>query len=250
MIVWLFAHRRSLIFVLLAVALAGAALAFRMPVSLFPTIDFPRVVVSIDAGDRPVDRMVIEVTRPLEQALREIPGVRRIRSTSSRGSAEISITFGWNDDMVAAMLQTDALIARTLPDLPAGIVYRVRRMDPTVFPFLGVSLTSANADQVRLRDIAIYQIAPAISAIEGVGQVEVLGGRRAEVQVDIDPERLRALGLTANDVAAALRERGVLVHTPGPQMIRACTHLDVSAAQAERAATLIRQAVPRLAAAR
>lgn len=201
---WLFGHRRSLLFLLLAIALAGAALAFRMPVSLFPTIDFPRVVVSIDAGDRPVDRMVIEVTRPLEQSLREIPGVRRIRSTSSRGSAEISITFGWRDDMVAAMLQTDALIARTLPDLPAGVVYRVRRMDPTVFPFLGVSLTSANADQVRLRDVAVYQIAPAISAIEGVGQVEVLGGRQAEIQVDVDPERLRALGLTASDVATAL----------------------------------------------
>lgn len=201
---WLFGHRRSLLFLISAIALAGAALAFRMPVSLFPTIDFPRVVVSVDAGDRPVDRMVIEVTRPLEQSLREIPGVRRIRSTSSRGSAEISITFGWRDDMVAAMLQTDALIARTLPDLPAGVVYRVRRMDPTVFPFLGVSLTSANADQVRLRDIAYYQIAPAISAIEGVGQVEVLGGRQAEIQVDIDPERLRALGLTAHDVATAL----------------------------------------------
>ena len=115
MINWLFAHRRSLVFLLLVMAFGGAILAFKMPVSLFPTVNFPRVVVSIDAGDRPVDRMVVEVTRPLEQALREIPGVRRIRSTSSRGAAEISISFGWRDDMVAAMLQTDTLIARTLP---------------------------------------------------------------------------------------------------------------------------------------
>lgn len=204
MISWLFAHRRSLIFLLAIIGLAGGILALRMPVSLFPTIDFPRVVVSIEAGDRPVDRMVIEVTRPIEQALREVPGVTKIRSTSSRGSAEVSITFGWRDDMVAAMLQTDALLARTLPDLPPGIVYRVRRMDPTVFPFLGISLTSANPDQVRLRDIATYRIAPALSAIQGVGQVEVLGGRQAEFQVEIDPDRLHALGLTASDVAQAI----------------------------------------------
>ena len=156
MIDWLFGHRRSLLFLLLVMALGGGALAFRMPVSLFPTISFPRVVVSVDAGDRPVDRMVVEVTRPLEQALREIPGIRRLRSTSSRGSAEISISFGWRDDMVAAMLQTDALVARTLPSLPAGVAFSVRRMDPTVFPFLGVSLTSHDPDQVRLHDIAAF----------------------------------------------------------------------------------------------
>lgn len=210
MINWLFGHRRSLLFLLAILGLGGALLALRMPVSLFPTIDFPRVVVSIEAGDRPVDRMVIEVTRPLEQALREIPGVHRIRSTSSRGSAEVSITFGWRDDMIAAMLQTDALVARTLPDLPPGVVYHVRRMDPTVFPFLGISLTSAIPDQVRLRDIGVFQIAPALSALEGVGQVEVLGGKQAEIQVDVDPDRLQALGLSAADVAQALNTNNLV----------------------------------------
>ena len=81
------AHRRSILFVVLVLAVAGAALSFKIPVSLFPTVDFPRVVVSLDVGDRAAELMELEVTRPVEEALRAVPGVKSVRSTSSRGSA-------------------------------------------------------------------------------------------------------------------------------------------------------------------
>ena len=108
--------------------------AWVLPVGLFPQVTFPRVVVSIDAGDRPAERMAVEVTQPVEEAVRSIPGVVSLRSTTSRGSAEISINFGWGQDMVAATLQTESAINLILSTLPAETKFDVRRMDPTVFP--------------------------------------------------------------------------------------------------------------------
>lgn len=207
---WLGRHGRSVLMSLLILALAGAAMIPALPVGLFPLVDFPRIVVSLDAGDRPVDRMVVEVTRPLEQALRAVPDVQAIRSTSSRGSAEVSLSFAWGSDMVTALLQAESVVSRTLPDLPPGTAFTIQRMDPTVFPVLGLSLTSATRPLTELRDIATYQLAPALSTVGGVAQVEVLGGRQSEFQVLLDPMLLQSHGLTPQDVATALSANNVV----------------------------------------
>jgi CzcA family heavy metal efflux pump len=201
---WLVAHRRSVLFLIAVAALGGAVAAWQLPVGLFPNINFPRIAVNIDAGDRPSDRMVVEVTRPLEQALREVPDVGSIRSTSSRGAADISVNFGWGADMVAAQLQVESALNRALPDLPPGIRFQVRRMDPTIFPIFGLTLTSDTRDLRQIRDLAYYTMRPFLSAIPGVAQVEVLGGRVAEYQAIVDPERLQAVGLSVDDVSKVL----------------------------------------------
>ncbi len=207
---WAFGHRRSILFLLTAFALAGAVRSFSLPVSLFPRVSFPRVVVNLDAGDRPAERMAIQVTWPVEEAVRAVPGVTRVRSTTSRGSADISINFAWGLDMVKAMLQVESAINQVMPHLPAGTRFRVRRMDPTVFPVLGYSLTSATLSQVELRDIALYQIRPVLSAVNGVARVGVLGGAVAEYQVMVDPARLDSFGLSLDDVAKALSAANVI----------------------------------------
>jgi CzcA family heavy metal efflux pump len=148
--------------------------------------------------------MVVEVTRPLEQALREVPDVGSIRSTSSRGAADISVNFGWGADMVAAQLQVESALNRALPDLPPGIRFQVRRMDPTIFPIFGLTLTSDTRDLTQIRDLAYYTMRPFLSAIPGVAQVEVLGGRVAEYQAIVDPQRLQAAGLSVDDVSKVL----------------------------------------------
>ncbi|MGH8504816.1 MAG: efflux RND transporter permease subunit, partial [Stenotrophobium sp.] len=211
MTAWLDAHRRSVLFFAVLLTAGGIAAALKLPVALFPQIDFPRVVVSLDAGDRPVDRMVVEVTRPVEQALRGVPNVLGLRSTSSRGAAEVSVNFAWGTDMVAATLQVESAVNRTLPDLPAGVRFEARRMDPTVFPVLGLSLTSDQRGLVSLRDLAYYRLRPLLSAIPGIAQVEVLGGRQAEYQVLVDPARLQAQGLSVQDVTQALAANNVTV---------------------------------------
>jgi multidrug efflux pump subunit AcrB len=197
-------HARALWLAAVLMVLGGVIAATRMPVSLFPHIDFPRVVVSIDAGDRDAAQMTAEITRPIEIALRAVPGVTRVRSTTSRGSAEVAVDFPWSNDMVAATLATQTALATALPDLPAGTRFDVRRSDPTIFPVLGIALTSKTLDQNTLRQIAELQVRPALTAVSGVAGVDVLGGSPRELAIDVDPAKAQALGLSLDAISASL----------------------------------------------
>ncbi len=203
-------HARSIVVIMLALAVAGVVAAFQLPVGLFPQVAFPRVVVDLAAGDRPATEMALLVTRPIEEAIRAVPGVQEVRSATSRGSAQVSIDFGWGRDMVASTLLTDAAIARALPALPAGTAYNVRRMDPTVFPIISYALTAETLSPVALRDLAQLQIVPVLSTIPGLARVGVQGGDTAEVAVVADPHRLDAYGLSLTDLAVALSGGNVL----------------------------------------
>jgi len=128
---WMHRHRRSLLFLALILAIGGIAGAFNLPVSLFPNVSFPRVRVTLDAGDQPAAQMVVSVTRPVEEAIRRVRGVREVRSTTSRGSAEINVGFDWGADMGRALLDVDAAIGEALPNLPPGLNVEAIRLDPT-----------------------------------------------------------------------------------------------------------------------
>ncbi|MEO8373955.1 MAG: efflux RND transporter permease subunit [Sphingomonas bacterium] len=197
-------HARALWLAALLLTLGGVVAATKLPVSLFPFISYPRVVVAIDAGDRDASQMAAGITRPIEVALRSVPGVTRIRSTTSRGSAEVALNFAWGHDMVAATLATQAALAAEIPDLPAGTKFEVRQSDPTLFPVLGIALTSTSLDQQALRQIAELKVRPALTAVKGVAVVDILGGSPREFAVDVDPARAQALGISLPDVAAAL----------------------------------------------
>jgi len=207
---WVARHTRSILAIMLALMIAGGFSAVLLPTGLFPVVQFPRVVVNVDAGARPADQTALLVTIPLEQAVRRVLGVLGVRSTTSRGGAEISLDFAWGTDIVAAAVQVDAAVAQTLPSLPAGSSYRIRRMDPTVFPVIAYSLLSKDVSPVAQRDIAQYQIVPLLTAIPGVSYVGVQGGEIQEVEVLVDPHRLAARGLALSDVATALGKANVL----------------------------------------
>jgi multidrug efflux pump subunit AcrB len=207
---WAARHARSILFLLVALIAGGILGTLSLPVSLFPHINFPRIRVNFDAGDRPAERMMVEVTRPVEESLRSIPGVRSIHSTTSRGSAEVSLTFDWGQDMTAAYLQAQAQVARLLPTLPAGTTFDVRRMDPTVFPVIAYSLTSPSRKLSELHDLAQYQIRPILSAVSGVTRIGVDGGAVEEYHVTLDPQKLAAHNLALTDVTTALSAANVL----------------------------------------
>ncbi len=207
---WIQVHRRSLLFLMAILALGGLVSSFGLPVSLFPQVNFPRIEVSLDAGDRPAERMAVEVTYPIEEAIRAVPGLLHIRSTTSRGSADLSIFFEWGRDMVSAMLQVESAINQVMPNLPPGTAFRVRRMDPTVFPVLAYSLTSNVHSLVELRDIALYQLRPLLSTVTGVARVSVQGGARAEYQVVINPARLASYHLSLEEAAQAVSASNVI----------------------------------------
>ena len=164
-------HTRSMWLAVLLLTLGGLAAATRMPVGLFPHIDYPRVLIAVDAGDRDAAQMAAQITRPMELALRAVPGVSQIRSITSRGSAEVALNFSWGEDMVTATLATQGALATLLPDLPAGTKVEVRRSDPVLFPVLGIALTSDTLDQEALRQIAELKIVPALSSVAGVARI-------------------------------------------------------------------------------
>ena len=201
---WMQRHRRSLLFLALMLAIGGIASALLMPVALFPNVAFPRVQVSLDAGDRPADQMAVVVTTPVEEAIRHVRGVRDVRSTTSRGSAEVAVTFDWGADMAAALQEVNAAAGQILPQLPAGTQLSTRRMDPSTFPVLAYSLRSHTQSPGALHDLAEYQLRPLLSGISGVAQVQVQGGEVAEFHADVDPGKLRALQLSLADVATAV----------------------------------------------
>jgi CzcA family heavy metal efflux pump len=197
-------HRRSLLFLALMLALGGIASAFLMPVALFPNVSFPRVQLTLDAGDRPADQMAIAVTTPVEEAVRRVRGVRDVRSTTSRGSADIAITFDWGADMAAALQEVNGAASQVLPQLPPDTRLSTRRMDPTTFPVLAYSLRSHTLSPGALHDLAEYQLRPLLSGIDGVAHVDVQGGDVAEFHADVDPGKLRALDLSLAEVSAAV----------------------------------------------
>jgi len=207
---WMQAHRRSILFLLALLVGGGVAGALRLPVGLFPQISFPRIKVSIDAGDRPADQMALEVTWPVEEAIRAVPGVVNIRSTTTRGSADISAGFEWGQDMVSKLLLVQSVINQGLSQLPQGTTFDVQRMDPNVFPVLAYSMISDVHSLVDLRDIALYQLRPLLSTIKGVARVGVVGGDQEEYRVTVSPARLASFGLSIGDVAKALSAANII----------------------------------------
>ncbi len=197
-------HWRSIILAVAVITLAGLFAATQLPVAIFPHVDYPRVVVTIDAGDREPAQTAADVTRAAEVATREVPGVVQIRSVTSRGSAQIYLSFNWGEDMVAALQATQGAMATILPDLPPGTRFTVKRSDPSRFPVLGLSLTSTSHSTVELAQLANLRLRPMLTSVPGVAGVDVLGGSPPEMEVETDPAKLQAHGLTASDVAVAL----------------------------------------------
>ncbi len=206
---FLLRQRRAAGLVSVALFAAGIAAALSLPSSIYPPLEFPRVVVIAHAGTLPSQAMMLTVTQPIEQVVMTVPGIRRVRSTSFRGSAEISAQFDDSTDMVVALQQVQNRIAEVRGDLPPDTDLVVERLTPAAFPVLILSLTG-QLPTPDLRDYAYYVMRPAIARVAGVGGVEVLASDSREMEVVLDPERLRAARLTVADVADSLRSQNTL----------------------------------------
>jgi CzcA family heavy metal efflux pump len=211
---WFDRLSRPILFLTISLALVGAFLAFSIPVSVFPNTDFPRVVIGVDNGVMPIDQMLVTITRPLEEAVNSVPGLQKVTSVTSRGSAEVDLYFDWKSDMILTLQRVDAVVARLQAELPPTAKVDTHRLTFAVFPIIGYSLTSDTIPQNKLWEIATYDLKPRINRLDGVATVVIQGGRVPEFQVTPDPARLLTAGVTVQDMLDAIR-RTNMIDSPG-----------------------------------
>jgi len=211
---WLARSTRTIFFFAAMLTLAGIYLSFKVPISVFPETNFPRVVIGVDNGVMPVEQMEVTVTRPIEDAVNTVPGLLTVRSTTSRGSAEVSLFFDWNVDMVQSLQLVDAALAKAAQSLPTTVRITTNRLTFATFPILGYSLTSDTVPQTQLWEIATYNLKPPLNRVAGVSTVTVQGGQVPEFAVVPNVALLQASGVTITDLVNAIQASNI-VESPG-----------------------------------
>jgi CzcA family heavy metal efflux pump len=212
---WLPRWARSIFFFTIVLACAGVFLAFRIPISVFPQTNFPRVVIGVGNGVMPVEQMEVTITRPIEDAVNSVPGLVTVRSISSRGSAEVSLFFSWNVDMFQTLQLVNAAVARVQQSLPATAQITTNRLTfATLDPIQGYALASNTVSQTRLWELATYELKPPLNRLDGVSTVTVQGGQVPEYHVIPNTAKLLSAQLTISDLVNAIQQTN-LVQSPG-----------------------------------
>ena len=209
---WLTHFTRPIFFFAIVLTAAGIYAALQVPVSVFPETNFPRVVIGVDNGVMPVEQMEVTITRPIEDAINSVPGLATVRSTTSRGSAEVSLFFDWNQDMYRELQLTEAALAKVA--LPPTAHITTNRLTFATFPILGYSLTSDAVPQTRLWELATYDLKPPLNRVAGVSTVVVQGGQVPEFHVTPDLALMAANGVTITDLVNAIQASNI-VDSPG-----------------------------------
>ena len=202
-------YGRAILLAVALMAIAGLQAGSALPSSIYPRLEFPRVVLIGHSGTLPARAMMLSVTRPLEQAVMEVPGIRRVRSTTFRGATEISAQFEPSTDMVVALQQVQGKVDDERPSLPEGTDLIVERLTPAAFPMYILNLTGP-LSSAELHDYAFYVMRPRLARVAGAGQVAVSASDTREIEVVTDPARLLAAGLTVHDVAERLKAENQL----------------------------------------
>ena len=201
----LFVKYKSPILILILLILLGGVFSYtEIKSSLFPQITFPKIKVIADAGQQPVDQMTVAVTRPLENAIKKVPDLQVLKSTTSRGSCEISAYMTWKADIDLSQQQVESKINQIRNQLPADIDITVEKMNPAILPVMGYSLNSNAINPIELKLMALYTIKPFLSQVPGVSEIRVIGGQDKEFWAVLDKTGMARLGLTPFAVAQVI----------------------------------------------
>ena len=211
---WTGRFLKSILFIIVALALFGVYLAFNIPVAVFPSTNFPRIVIGVDNGVMPIDQMQVTVTRPIEEIVNSVPGLDRILSITSRGSAEVDLFFNWNVDMFQTLQYVNAAVARVQTTLPATATLTTNRLTFAAFPIMGYSMTSDTIPQTTLWQLATYTVKPQLNRLTGVSTVIVQGGQEPEFQIQPDPGKLVQSQITVPNILDAIAKSN-LIDSPG-----------------------------------
>jgi multidrug efflux pump subunit AcrB len=191
-----------------AVMVLGWFIVARMPVDLLPSITYPRIGLRADAPGIVPEVAVNDITRPLEEALSATEGVVQLFSRTREGRISIDLFFRPGQDVDQALNDATATLNRARDRLPDTLdTPRLFKFDPSQLPVYEMALTSTSLRAVDLRIFADEELARELVRVPGVANVDISGGVREEVRLNLDLERLQAVGLNVSNVSNALRER-------------------------------------------
>jgi CzcA family heavy metal efflux pump len=201
-------YKNPLTVMIALIIMGGIFIYGKLQTSLFPEITFPKIKVIADAGLQPVDKMMVTVTKPLENAIKQVPDLTRIRSITSRGSCEISAFMNWSADIDLSLQRIESQIAEIRNDLPAGVAITVEKMNPSILPVIGYTLeTNSNSNTpIDMKMIALYTVKPFLSQVQGVSEVRIIGGKQKEYWLNLNPEKMSTLGITPDALNTALSQ--------------------------------------------
>ncbi|WP_431294982.1 efflux RND transporter permease subunit [Pedobacter sp. P26] len=199
-------HKNPILAVLLIIIVGGIYSFNQLKTGLFPEITFPKIKIIAEAELQPVDKMVVTVTRPLENAVKQVPDLQLVKSTTSRGSCELSAFMNPGADIDLSQQRIESQIAKISASLPAGVNISVEKMNPSILPVSGYSLESHNYSSVELKKIATYTVKPFLSQVDGVSEIRVIGGKSKEYWLELDVQKMQTLAITPDQISTALSQ--------------------------------------------
>ncbi len=199
-------YKNPLIVVVVLLLVGGLFTYSKMQTALFPEITFPKIKIIADAGLQPVDKMMVTVTKPLESAIKQIPDLLNIRSTTSRGSCELSAYLNWNADIDLSQQRIESKIAEIRNDLPPGVQITVEKMNPSILPVMGYSLETNTQSQtpIDMKQVALYTVKPFLSQVQGVAEVRIIGGKQKEYWLTLNTQKMSSLSITPDALLQSL----------------------------------------------
>ena len=199
-------YKNPVIVIIVIIILGGFFTYSKMQSALFPEITFPKIKIIADAGQQPVKKMMITVTQQLESAIKQVPDLKTIRSTTSRGSCEISAYLNWDANIDISQQRIESKIAEIRNNLPADLKVTVERMNPSILPVIGYSLESKKRSPIEMKLLSLYTIKPFLSQVEGVSEVRVIGGKTKEYWLLLNQQKMNSFGLTPENISTALTQ--------------------------------------------
>ncbi len=199
-------HKNGLSATIFLIILAGVFAYSKLQTSLFPEITFPKIKIIADAGQQPIDKMMIMVTKPLENAIKKIPDLKTVRSTTSRGSCEISAFMDWNSDIDLGKTRIEEQIGQIQNTLPPDTQITVEKMNPSILPVIGYAIEAKGKSAIELKKIANYTIKPFLSQIDGVSEIRIIGGKEKEYWLSLNFDKMLALGISPNAITQVMNQ--------------------------------------------
>ena len=199
-------HKKPISLMLFIILLGGAFSYSRLKTSLFPEITFPKIKIIADAGLQPVNKMMVTVTKPLENAIKQVPDLHYVRSITSRGSCEISAYMNWDADIDLSQQRIESRIAQIKNDMPPEVQVTVEKMNPSILPVSGYTLESHSLSPMELKQLATYTVKPFLSQVDGVSEIRVIGGKTKEYWLVLNRRKMSGLGLTPDAITTTLTQ--------------------------------------------